>query len=161
MDSQTKPRFRFSGEAVIALCVLGLAAFLVVGDRSIGANHTFGLVGPQAFPIVVALLLGVVGLVLLADALTGKWQNEEIGGHQIRPLMFIGGGLLAEILFIQPLGFVIASSILFLCVARAFGSRRPLRDVTAALGLTIVTYLLFTRLLLLNLPAGWLWDSIF
>ena len=49
---------------------------------------------------------------------------------------------------------MIASAVLFVCVAFGFGSRRYLRDVVIAIVLAIVTYVGFTRGLGLQLPAG-------
>ena len=47
-----------------------------------------------------------------------------------------------------------AAIILFMAVTFAFGSRRFLRDGIVAIILAILTYLAFTRLLGLQLPAG-------
>jgi putative tricarboxylic transport membrane protein len=49
---------------------------------------------------------------------------------------------------------VIASAVLFCCVAYGFGSRRYLRDAAIALLLAIIVYVGFTRGLNLPLPAG-------
>ncbi len=156
MSAQARPRSPAIGETVIACCVIGLSAFIFLDERGISAK-TFGAVGPKVFPNVVALILGVLGCVLLFQALTGRWRVGEIGQHRVGPPLWIFGGLFLEILLMRDLGFIVASTILFVCVARAFQSRRLLRDVIAGLVLTVVTYLLFTHVLLLNLPAGRLW----
>ena len=54
------------------------------------------------------------------------------------------------------IGFVVAGTVLFACVARGFGSRRPARDLAIALILTLGVYLFFVKLLNVGLPAGWL-----
>jgi len=53
-------------------------------------------------------------------------------------------------------GFVIAGSVLFVCVARGFGSRRLIRDLSIGIVLALGVYLFFVKLLNVNLPAGWL-----
>jgi putative tricarboxylic transport membrane protein len=159
MSTQARPHSPAIGETIIACCVLGLSAFIFLDERGISAN-TFGAVGPRVFPNVVALILAGLGCVLLFQALTGRWRTGEIGRHRVVPPLWILGGLLLEILLMQELGFVVSSTILFVCVARAFESRRLLRDVIAGLVLTVVTYLLFTHVLLLNLPAGHAWGLI-
>jgi putative tricarboxylic transport membrane protein len=53
-------------------------------------------------------------------------------------------------------GFVVAGTVLFICVARGFGSRRLARDVAIALVFTLAIYLFFVKLLNVGLPAGWL-----
>ena len=53
-------------------------------------------------------------------------------------------------------GFVIAGTVLFACVARGFGSRRLIRDLSIGIVLALGVYLFFVKLLNVNLPAGWL-----
>jgi len=57
---------------------------------------------------------------------------------------------------IGPSGFVVAGTVLFVCVARGFGSRRIARDVAVGLVLSLAVFLFFVKLLNVNLPAGWL-----
>jgi hypothetical protein len=44
--------------------------------------------------------------------------------------------------------------VLFWCTARAFDARRPVRDAVFAIGLSLGAYLLFARVLQLQLPSG-------
>jgi putative tricarboxylic transport membrane protein len=148
--------FRISGELVIALCVIALAVFLAVDGLSIGAQ-TYGRVGPRVFPIIVTAMMGVLGIALLFQAVTARWKIDEIAHHRWKPIAYIGLGLLLDILLMRPAGFIVASTILFICVARSFESRRLLRDAIAGLILAGVSFLLFTKILLLDLPAGSLW----
>jgi putative tricarboxylic transport membrane protein len=57
---------------------------------------------------------------------------------------------------IHTAGFVLAAVVLFVCIARGFGSRRPLRDAAFGLVLGLMAFLFFVRFLNVNLPAGWL-----
>jgi putative tricarboxylic transport membrane protein len=63
-------------------------------------------------------------------------------------------GLVLEIVLMNPLGFVIASSVVFWCAAKAFQSNRPWRDLAAAVIVSVISYIAFTRGLGLTLPAG-------
>ena len=51
-------------------------------------------------------------------------------------------------------GFIPTATIVFLCTAIAFGSRRYVRDILIGLGIAIVAYVGFVHALGLNLPAG-------
>jgi putative tricarboxylic transport membrane protein len=156
MEAQEQHRLPAIGEIIFSLCVLGLSGFIFFDERGI-SNQTFGVIGPRAFPNVVGIILAVLGCALLFQALTGRWRTAEIGTHRVLPPLLILAGLLLEILFMSSLGFIVASTLLFVCVARAFESKRLLRDVICGIVLTTVTYLIFNDLLLLNLPAGSLW----
>jgi putative tricarboxylic transport membrane protein len=61
---------------------------------------------------------------------------------------------LADIILLEPAGFVVASTVLFWCAARGFGSRRWVRDVAVGLAFSAFAYVFFTRALSLSLPAG-------
>ena len=53
-------------------------------------------------------------------------------------------------------GFILAGVVLFTLVARGFASTRLVRDIVIGAVLVTIAYLVFTRLLSLTLPAGWL-----
>ena len=57
-------------------------------------------------------------------------------------------------LLVVPLGYLIATALLFFGAARVLGSRQLVRDIVVALVLTIVVYIAFTRFLDISLPEG-------
>ena len=69
-------------------------------------------------------------------------------------LGWLGLGLVLNLTLIGPLGFVIASTLMFVCVARAFGSRRPLFDTGVGVIVALVAYLGFDKVLGINIGAG-------
>ena len=54
----------------------------------------------------------------------------------------------------HTVGFVIAAGVLFFCVARGFGSTRPVRDLVVGLVIGLAVFLFFVKFLNVNLPAG-------
>lgn len=71
-----------------------------------------------------------------------------------RSLAWAGGGFLVFALLLEPAGWILAAAILFWCVARAMGSKKPLLDLVVALTVSSLVYLPFAVLLGLNLPSG-------
>lgn len=69
---------------------------------------------------------------------------------------WISAGLIAHMALIQWAGFVLAGGVLFACVARGFGSLRPLRDAGIGLAIALGVFLFFVRVLNVSLPGGWL-----
>jgi putative tricarboxylic transport membrane protein len=113
-------------------------------------------VGPQVFPYFAAAALAFLGLCFIAQALRDNpdklvADTEDTGWV---PLIFVVLGFVIEIAFIKTLGFILASTLLFLCVAYGFGSRHYVRDAVVALLLSSAAYFTFTKLLNLQLPAG-------
>ena len=100
------------------------------------------------------------GVLLLVEALGTGYRHlpeEARGRYDWSAYLWVAGGLIAHMALIAGIGFVLAGTLLFVCVARGFGSRRLARDLLIGLALNAVVYLLFTRLLTLSLPWGaWL-----
>ncbi|MFX5570813.1 tripartite tricarboxylate transporter TctB family protein, partial [Acinetobacter baumannii] len=69
-----------------------------------------------------------------------------------RGLLWVAAGLLLNMALIGTLGFVLASTLLMVCVARGYGSRRLVRDALIGLAITVPMWLLFDFLLGINLP---------
>ena len=67
---------------------------------------------------------------------------------------WLGLGLLLNVALIAWLGFIIASAMMFVCVARAFGSVQWKRDLVVAVLICLVAYLGFDKLLGINIGAG-------
>ena len=65
-------------------------------------------------------------------------------GHDAPDWMAFGiisAGIVLHMIVIGWAGFIIAGTLLFVLVARGFGSRRPVRDAIIAVVLAIVVYL--------------------
>lgn len=71
-----------------------------------------------------------------------------------RTVGFCVGAVVLFVLTLQILGWILAASLLFWIMARAFGSRRPLFDVGVALLMASIVQLLFVAGLGLSLPSG-------
>ena len=137
---------------VIAALLAGLAAVIFWQTKQMPVAGQYARVGPTTAPYVVAGFLAVlaVGHVLMAF----RHGLPEREADRPAPMLWIVGGLVAQMLLLQPLGFSIATGLLFACAAKGFG-RGPLwLTVPVGIGLSLVIYLIFSGLLNLSLPAG-------
>ena len=109
--------------------------------------------------ILTSLLLGVL---LLVDALQGGWQSDD--EKEITPdraaLLWIVAGLVLNVLLITSAGFTIASVILFVCVARGFGSKAIIRDALIGAAFALVAYIGFAKTLGINIGSGLVENAI-
>ncbi len=145
-------------EIAVGLGVVALGG-IVVGDTMLAPPApAYAQVGPTAFPYGAGAALLVLGLLLVAAGWRGGWRDpeaeRELGRPNVRGLLWVAAGLLVNVALIGVLGFVLASTALFACVARGFGSRRPLRDLAIGFALASVSYLGFARLLSIKLGEG-------
>lgn len=141
------------GEAGFGLGVLLFGVFVAVLTTNIPIGPAYSAVGPRVFPWLVSGALIVVGLLLLIESLTAA-EPAERPEVDWRAIGIVGLGLAAQLLLMTGAGFIVASTVLFVAVARAFGSRRPLLDIVIGLLLCTVTQIGFTWGLGLRLPAG-------
>ena len=132
-----------------AVCVLGAIAMAVAaGDYS--AQISYEPVGPRAFPMLLAALIGLAGIWLVARP-SAHPAAVEAG----RAPALIGGiaAILAYALLFQWLGFIVATALMALPVGLAFGGSWR-RSFAGGLGLGIGLFLLFDKLLDVVLPTG-------
>ena len=138
---------------LIGLGLIAIAAVIAADAMNMRVPPVHARVGPRVFPLLVSCGLALSGAAIAWQV----WRRSFIVEAQETDwgaVAVVAAGLVLQINLLKPLGFVPAAIILFMSVAFAFGSRRFLRDGLAAVILAMVTYLAFTRLLGLQLPAG-------
>jgi len=144
-------------ELLLAVGVIALSGVVAYGTTEIPVSPLYSKIGPTVFPYIVVTGLGALGLALLAASLRGGWTEDDPETHvppDLRALGWLLLGLLLNVALISYLGFIIASILLFACVARAFGSTRIGRDALIGAILALVTYLGFDRVLGFSIGAG-------
>ena len=142
------------GEAVLAAFIFALGVFMAVETSMLRTGPGYAAIGPKLFPWLIAAGLLLVGLALLYEARAGA-VGQPLGFElELPPALAVTAGLILQMVLIRPAGFVIASAVLFVAVAYAFGSRRPALNTAVGLALCALTYVAFTRGLGLVLPAG-------
>lgn len=136
---------RLLGAACVALA-LGMA----LAARPYAAQFSYEPIGPRAFPLVLAGLLAAAGLWLLLR------PAAKAAGTRPLPLLAIGACWLTLMLYavlFQRLGFVIATALLSVPVAQAFGGTWR-QGIATGVGLGLGLYLLFDKALDVVLPLG-------
>jgi putative tricarboxylic transport membrane protein len=142
------------GEAVLAAFVLVLGVFVAVETAMLRTGPGYSAIGPKLFPWLVAAGLLLVGVALLYEARAGTIAHPVGFDLDLPPALAVTAGLVLQMVLMEPAGFVIASAVLFVAVAYAFGSRRLALNAAVGLILCAATYFAFTRGLGLVLPAG-------
>ena len=128
-----------------------------------GILRQFGTDGEDArtlmsagpYPLVVLAGLLIFGCLAVWHALRDSRSAppDEAPGSWT-PVGWLVAGVVVHLLLAERGGFVVASVPLFWCTARAFDSRRPVRDAAYSVAISVGAYLLFARVLQLTLPAG-------
>jgi putative tricarboxylic transport membrane protein len=151
-------RAAHAGELLLSLGLIALGSFILFETHTIAETQSYSGVGPRLFPYLIGFGLTACGAVLAWQAVAGGWRHLPIDDNHAMPdwLAFgiISAGIVLQMVVIGWAGFILASALLFVLIARGFGSRRLARDALLALVLATVVFLVFTKALGLNLPAG-------
>jgi putative tricarboxylic transport membrane protein len=143
------------GDVAVGLAVLALAAVVGWQTTLIPYNTVYAQVGPKAVPWLATAMLGALGALLTWRGLRGGWAHEPLhGSFDPRALGWLLVGLALNVALIGTAGFIIASTLLFLCTALAFGSRSILRDAGIGFALALAAYLSFDRMLGYRIGTG-------
>ena len=135
-----------TGAIIVGLFILGDSFVIKLGSG-------YDRIGPRFFPLVIATGLLVTGLMMLIEVLRGI-NRREVEPVNLKSFGTLLLGLVSCILLLKPAGFIIAASIQFWLIARAFKSTRTVRDAVIAVILSASVYFIFTRGLGLVLPQG-------
>jgi len=141
-----------SAGVVIAIALAAVAAVLVWDASQLQSNNPYGM-GPHVMPVLIAIGLGILAIGNLIEALRGNLPARESADAKAVWLILGGLALLIAIIGLGG-GFILATTVLFVTTATAFGRRAVLTDLAIGLVLTTLIYLAFDRLLTLSLPAG-------
>jgi hypothetical protein len=134
----------FSIDTVNGLCAaffIGLGLFFAYQSVGIDLGTAFRM-GPGYFPLILALILVVLGVVVLIDAI--RVESEPIGHIAWRGIFFI---LPAPIFFgltVRGLGFVPSIFLTGLIAGFASQKMKPSVALLLAAGLTLFAVIVFS-----------------
>ena len=165
---------RISAQVAVGVGVLVIAGLLSWGAVSIPSQSGYSGVGPDFLPWLTASVLGLCGLWLCWEALTGGYRHLDApDGAQYGDwgaLAWVCAGLLLNASLITSLGFIISCTLCYAIATQ--GLRRATGQTHAGTAKTIAKDLMtgalisapvfwaFTQFLAINLPGltntGWL-----
>ena len=160
-------------EVLIGVGVLALAAFLAWGATGISSDAGYAGVGPNFLPWVISAALGLCGVMLIREVLTGGYrQMEEPSGAargDWRALAWVSAGVLLNASLITTIGFILSCSLCFVFAVRGLRASegkpagnlsQTAKDAVTGMLIAAPVYWLFTKLLAVNLPgisaSGWI-----
>ncbi|HRO12200.1 MAG TPA: tripartite tricarboxylate transporter TctB family protein, partial [Amaricoccus sp.] len=108
---------------VVALLLALLAAVIFFDTRAMKVTAAYARVGPTTFPYVIAGVLFLLAIGTAVSAWRGGMPERE--PERLSPVLWIVGGLVLQLLLLKPVGFSVATGLLFAFTAKGFG-RGPL-----------------------------------
>lgn len=148
-------------ELILALVVLGLGVFVLVGTANVSAAASSLGLGPRFFPVLVGFALLLIGLFYAVDVVRGgqgdpeESEDVDVGARaDMRTVALVSAIFLAFAVLLDLLGWIIAGALLFFGLSVVLGATRRLHAGMIAILLSTLTYLAFVKGLGVTLPAG-------
>ena len=137
---------------VIAAVLAVISVVIAWSTATMGGAASYARIGPTTFPYVIAAGLFVLSIFTAFAALRGDFLARE--EQNIGPMVWIVGGLVAQMLLLKVAGFSIATGLLFAATARGFGKGPLWMTIPLGVVLAFVIWVIFAKGLQLSLPAG-------
>lgn len=132
---------------------LGLAFALGALAYNVGTPLRMG---PGYFPLTLGIVLVALGIAVIVKGFLAS-EAGEVGGFEWRAVALITAALLFFGLTVRGLGVALALFGAILLGALARSRTTPLEAVTVAVGLTVLSIVIFIFLLRLRLPLTGPW----
>jgi putative tricarboxylic transport membrane protein len=131
------------------ICVAAAVAMAAAASQYV-SEISYEPVGPRAFPMLLAVLIGIAGLWLVIrpsdhSAAVAAGRGAALVGCIVATVIY-------TVLF-QALGFTLATALMAVPVGVAFGGDWR-RSLVGGIGLGLGFYLLFDKVLDVVLPTG-------
>jgi putative tricarboxylic transport membrane protein len=150
----------WTGPRLAGLVLLAGSVAILIAVTAIPGRGGYGTSGPRFVPLLVA-----IGLIVLSAAfLLRTWVRPDVdlaerSAEEDAATNWATPGLIMAALVVyafalEPLGYPVATTLVFVALARILGSRALVRDVLAGLVLGFGLFTAFTQYLGVSLPAG-------
>lgn len=139
-----------------ALCMaVVLAAFggAILWDAAQLADlGGYSPVGPATVPKAVGWMLLLLAALTVLAAIRGEFPDRP--RIEPVPVLWVLGGLVAQLVLLFPAGFSVATGLLFALTARGFGYRNLAFSIPFGIAFAFAIWIVFSQLLQLHLPPG-------
>ena len=153
-------RQSWAGPRLAGLVLLAGSVGILIAVTAIPGRGGYGTSGPRFVPLIVAIGLILLSALFLARTwwrpdveLAERSAAEDDATHWATPGLLMLA-LLVYAFAIEPVGYPLATAIVFFVLARVLGSRAVVRDAIAGLVLGFGLFTAFTQYLGVSLPAG-------
>jgi putative tricarboxylic transport membrane protein len=153
-------------DTIVALGLIVVAGLYWLGADQIRVSRLEGIVGAQAVPKGLAISLAVLSVLLIGQGLLRRRRTAGLAGQaeardwhahlRAAGMLLIGIGYLAVV---GTVGYMLAVALLVLATALYLGQSPSARLGLLAVGLAVLYYLIFVRLLGIPLPPG-VWPAV-
>lgn len=149
------------GEWAVTVAIAAAGVTVLVDGLLQKPSMSASGVGADFLPKIIGPLLIVLAIALAVQLFRGKYGEPEQaeGDVDLRttqwiPLVVSVAALVIFVFAVEPVGYIITTTVVFWIIAWAMGARKYLTSLLIGFILATVIYFVFTRLLSIHLPGG-------
>jgi putative tricarboxylic transport membrane protein len=141
-------------DLVTAAVILAIGAVVIADSLRLGAG--WGSDGPRSgfFPFWLGAVLVLAAVGLLVQAWRHGARVPFVSREKLRPVLIVLLPAVALVVVTQWLGLYVASALYIGSYMRAVGGHRWPAVVLVAIGVPVVTFLVFEQWFLVPMPKG-------
>lgn len=148
-------RWAWVGEALFGCLILAFGIVALTGSVQLGFG-SLSRPGAGLFPFFAGLMIVIAALIAIVNAVIGSGSKSEFilkkdGFRTLAGMIAVFAGW---ILAMPALGYVVVTFAAVLALAKLIGLEGWLKPLALSAATSLATYLLFDRLLYLDLPRG-------
>jgi putative tricarboxylic transport membrane protein len=131
------------------VCVIASAG-MAWAAQGYAAAISYEPVGPRAFPLLLAALMAIAGAWLVVRP---SMHDSGLSLAHLKPIGLAALAVFSYALLFEWLGFTLATALMAVPVGMAFGGNWK-QSIAGGVGLGLVLFFLFDKLLDVVLPSG-------
>lgn len=137
-------------DRTLGIVAILFAVFLGVFGYDLEAPFSYEPIGPKAFPLLIAVIMAICGLILTVKG--GNEAEANTKSANLRILTMVAYIVLYAFLF-NILGFVVSTALMTIFVGKLFGAKW-LQAIIGGVVMSVLFFLLFDTALDVVLPQG-------
>ena len=156
MIHESRARLGVAPDRLAGVVIVVFGAWFLWQAATLREGPGYAAIGPRAFPLLVGVGILGSGIALAAapPRHTEPSDEDALPPVDYRTLLGAGAILAGYVILFAPVGFILASTAFVVASSWNLGSRSVGRDLAAGFATSLVAYVVFTRLLGLELPGG-------
>jgi len=150
---------------MVWLGVAGVIAYLSLRLPLGDVRQAFNLPGPGFFPLVLGILLAILGIsLMLKPFMEGRKTVQREQASEVAEVVFwmrkrafsVLVSLVVYSALFERIGFLLSTFLFLLLLFRGISSQKWATSLMVAVGVSVLSYLIFDTWLMAQLPKGFL-----
>jgi hypothetical protein len=141
--------------AGVGLLLFSIAVFLKAFEYRQAVIYVYG---PNFFPQLLALLLGICAIALIVKALQGKalQQNDRIDAQGFLRMVLSIGICIGYLLLMQVIGFALATMVFLFVLMTFLEQQGMIKRIGSSVVVALIVWAIFRYFLVIPIPTGML-----